>query len=438
MNETLKQTSKETHTVTPPEFAGRADPLSRLKADCGTTVEPDSQSVTTENPVCRSLADLAAPPPEKDNPAALFRNGWLRKGGGAFLVSTSGTGKSVWTVQAALLWAQGLPAFGIEPVRPLKIGIVQAEDDDEEMSRFRDDITAGLVEDGHDSEGVKRAARSGVLLFEAVGKFGDSFISHLDGILRTHPDIDLLIVNPFQSFFGADISRNVELSQFLRGWIDPLIKPNKVGVLFIHHTNKPPNAKERKGWGTDTFASYIGAGGAEIVNWARAVLALMPCENESGLFRLTAAKRAQRLDWKDAADERTNVRFIAHSKSRIFWRDATPEEAGAAQASVRGKKTTSDPRADARQLAIQMGEQAMSLSNARQLAEQLFSRARARKAFDLLKDEPEAFLLSLVQARNKGCVFIGKKIQAETAAKEYDAEQGAQHVNNGRSGHAGA
>ena len=432
MKAPLDQSATDAPPVQSSAFPSQADPLARLKTDCGVTVGPDIQTGATGGPACRSLADLAAPPSEKDNPAALFRNGWLRKGGGAFLVSTSGTGKSVWTVQASLLWAQGLPAFGIEPVRPLKIGIVQAEDDDEEMFRFRDDITGGLIEDGLDSEGVERAARSGVLLFEAVGKFGDSFISHLDGILRTRPDIDLVIVNPFQSFFGADISRNVELSQFLRGWIDPLIKPNKVGLLFVHHTNKPPSSKERKGWGTDAFAGYIGAGGAEIVNWARAVLALMPCENESGLFRLTAAKRGQRLDWKDAADERTNVRFIAHSKSRIFWRAATPEEAGAAQASARGKKTPSDPKADAEQLANQLRAKAVSLSDARALSEkQMFTRSRGRSAFELLKANPEAFGLSLVPTRHKGCVYIGVKAQAETAAKEYDAEQGAQNVNKG-------
>ncbi len=411
--------TKEADPPTPPT---QADPLANLKDFCGRPREPESQLVAEDPLICRSLADLAPPLPEKDNPDALFRNGWLRKGGGAFLVSTSGTGKSVLTVQAALLWAQGRPAFGIEPVRPLRIGIVQAEDDDEDMVTFRNDITDGLVEQaGLDRDQVE-AAWAGILLFDAVGKFGDAFIEHLGKILEKHPELDLLIVNPFQSFFGGDVSRNAELSFFLRGSLDPLIKPNKVGVLFVHHTNKPPNAKERTGWGTDSFASYIGAGGAEFVNWARAMLALMPCENDSGLFRLTAAKRGQRLGWKDAAGEPTNVRFIAHSKNRIFWRDATPEEAEAAQTSSGGKKKPSDPKADAEQLANRLREQAMPLSDARSLAGQLFHRTRGREAFDLLKAKHDAFGLSLVQARSKGCMFIGVKAQAEDAAKKYDAQ----------------
>jgi len=407
--------------VTPGTPSAQADPLAALKGFCGAAVVPESQP-PPDIPVCRSLADLTPPLPEKDNPAALFRNGWLRKGGGAFLVSTSGTGKSVWTVQAALLWAQGLPAFGIVPVRPLKIGIVQAEDDDEEMVNFRNNITDGLVEQaGLDRDQVE-AARTNVLLFDAVGKFGGTFIEYVGKILEEHPELDLLIINPLQSFFGGDISRNAELSGFLRGGLDRFIKPNKVGVLFIHHTNKPPNAKERTGWGADAFASYIGAGGAEIVNWARAVLALMPCENDSGLFRLTAAKRGQRLGWKDAAGVRTDVRFIAHSKNRIFWRDATPEEAATAQASAGRKKTPSDPQVDAERIAEILRERAQPLTDARSLAEQLFHRTRGRKAFELLKANPEALGLSLVQARYKGCMFIGVRAQAESVANDYDAK----------------
>lgn len=407
--------------VTPGTPSAQADPLAALKGFCGAAVVPESQP-PPDIPVCRSLADLTPPLPEKDNPAALFRNGWLRKGGGAFLVSTSGTGKSVWTVQAALLWAQGLPAFGIVPVRPLKIGIVQAEDDDEEMVNFRNNITDGLVEQaGLDRDQVE-AARTNVLLFDAVRKFGGTFIEYVGKILEEHPELDLLIINPLQSFFGGDISRNAELSGFLRGGLDRFIKPNKVGVLFIHHTNKPPNAKERTGWGADAFASYIGAGGAEIVNWARAVLALMPCENDSGLFRLTAAKRGQRLGWKDAAGVRTDVRFIAHSKNRIFWRDATPEEAATAQASAGRKKTPSDPQVDAERIAEILRERAQPLTDARSLAEQLFHRTRGRKAFELLKAKPEALGLSLVQARYKGCMFIGVRAQAESVANDYDAK----------------
>jgi len=219
----------------------------------------------------------------------------------------------------------GIEAFGIAPVRPLKVAIIQAEDDAEEMAHFRNEITGGLAESGLDRAAAQRACES-ITLADATGKTGQDFITFVGELLRTRPEIDLLVINPFQSFFGGDVSRNAELSQFLRTWLDPLIKPGRVGVLFVHHTNKPPTAKDRKGWGADTFSAYIGAGGAELVNWARAVLALMPCEEVPGLFRLVAGKRGGRLDWRDGDGNKTNNRYIAHSEGRIFWREASPEE----------------------------------------------------------------------------------------------------------------
>lgn len=395
----------------PPSFLDQPALLTELKNDCAAKVA--------------SLADLQDPQPEVENPAALFRNGWLRKGGGAFLVSTSGTGKSVFTIQAAILWAMGRAAFGIEPVRPLTVAIVQAEDDAEEMADFRNQITDGLVEeDGLDRNEVSKAIQQRVLLPNVVGVVGGSFIAEVGGILSAHPEIDLLIINPFQSYFGGDVSRNAELSSFLRTGLDPLIKPARAGVLFVHHTNKPPASKERTGWGTDMFAAYVGAGGAEIVNWTRAMLALMPCEGFHGLFQLTAGKRGNRLAWSDPDGNPTNKRVYAHSANRIFWRNATPEEAEAVSADGRGKREKGDPVKDAEQLADMLRKAPASYTDARALSEQLFPRTRARMAFATVTENPAAYFLSTVRAQKKAAMFIGVKAEAEALARAYNSKTG--------------
>jgi len=382
------------------------DPLAKLASDCAVKY--------------RTLADLPDPLPECDNPAALFKCGWLRKGGGAFLVSTSGTGKSVWTIQAAICWSLGIEAFGIAPVRPLKVAIIQAEDDEEEMAHFRNEITGGLAESGLDRAAAQRACES-ITLADATGEVGEGFIEFVKELLDARPEIDLLVVNPFQSYFGGDISHNAELSQFLRTWLDPVVKPARAGVLFVHHTNKPPSSKDRQGWGSDQFSAYVGAGGAEIVNWARAMLALMPVENVPGVFRLVAGKRGGRLDWKDADGNKTNTRYIAHSEGRIFWRDAPPEEIGAAQGNGGGRQSY-DPEQDARQLSEKLHAKPLKLSDVRVLAEQLFTRTRARKAVDHLKANPGVFGLSMVQADWKACVFVGARAEAEAAVRVFDAQ----------------
>lgn len=316
---------------------------------------------------CQAAADRVAPPkrrlsgklmplgqfpdpiPEKDNPAALFRNGWLRKGGGAFLIAPSGVGKSVLTVQAAICWALGLPFFGIFPVRPLKIVVIQAEDDREEVAEFRNSVRHGLVSDFGVSEGdidfvvgKDDPATARLFFYKAVGKVGDDFVEELDVLLETCPDADLVIVNPFQSYFGGDCGRNAELSRFFRTKLDPVIKDaedlgrDRAGILFIHHTNKPPNDKDlRAEWGNDEFAQYIGAGGAEIVNWARAILSLMP-SGVPGVFRYICGKRWQRLDWVGLDGKPCKQKLIRHAENGcIYWRDATPEDAAAVEDAMR-------------------------------------------------------------------------------------------------------
>ncbi len=403
------------------EDAGTALLLARETLDrLAGEVKPDAGTVSASTPTVW-LADLPDPAPEADNPAALFRGGWLRKGGGAFLIAPSGQGKSTWTIQAAICWAMGKAAFGIEPLRPLNIAIVQAEDDSEEMAFFRNQIGRGLeTEAGLDPVQIGAAMSKGVMLCDMTGAAGTAFIDRLANLLKTHPEIDLLIINPFQSYFGGDVSHNAELTEFLRVGLDPLIKPGRVGVLFVHHTNKPPSAKDRNGWGTDAFSAYIGAGGAELTNWARAMLALMPVENMPGVFRLVAGKRGQRLGWVDAAGVKTCTRLIAHMDGLVFWRNATDEEAEAVQgAGVAGSKR-GDPEADAGTLATQAQSKAWKLTDLRKYAMDYFGSGQGRRAFVFLRDNAADFKLALVPAKWKGTTFIGTRPEAEEAAREWD------------------
>jgi hypothetical protein len=304
------------------------------------------------------LGQLPDPLPENENPAALFKNGWLRKGGGAFIVAPSGVGKSSLTIQAAMCWSLGREFFGIFPVRRLRIGIIQSEDDQTEVSWFRNSIRDGLVSDfdfsldelnstlGAIVPGREEPVDAHVEMFRLVGLTGEAFVNAVGAILDNRPDIDLLIVNPFHAYFGADVSKNSEVSQFLRTWLDPEIKSplddgkDRAGVIFVHHTNKPPSKDdEREFWGVDQFAAYIGAGGAELVNWARAVLSLMPTKVE-GVYRLCAGKRGQRLEWVDISDpsKRVRCKLMKHGEgNRIIWLPCG--EADAAEvAEAAGKK----------------------------------------------------------------------------------------------------
>jgi len=371
--------------------------------------QPNSDSLSIE-----SLADLPDPRPETENQLALFRNGYLRKGGGLFLVSPSGQGKSTAAIQTAICWAMGKSVFGIEPVRPLKIVIIQAEDDGEEMAHFRNQITEGLVEVmGFDRLAINEAVKARVLICSMNGCTGEKFADRLATLLETEKGIDLVIVNPLLSFAGCDLARPSEATRFFRELIDPVIKPNdhgRVGILFVHHTNKPPQAKDRNGWGSDVFSSYVGSGAADITNWARAMLAIMPCEKLAGVFRLVAGKRGRRLGWTDANGCQTTTRYIAHSEGRIFWRDADPEEISEASQATgnRQEEQRATMQTDAKALAAWACHgDAKSMTELRTHGTSKFSNQRTRRALAELCEHPEAHSVTVWQDAKTKRGFIG-------------------------------
>lgn len=368
-----------------------------------------------------TLDDLADPLPEQDNPNAIFKNGYLRRGHGMALIAPAGVGKSTLSIQTSIQWCMGMTAFGIDPVKPLNVAIIQAEDDQEEMAFFRNEITRGLLAEGcHKSDIIK--ARKKILIYEFVGLVGEAFCARLKLLLKDNPELDLVIINPLQSYAGCDISHNAELTKFLRVMLDPVIKNSHAAVLFIHHTNKPPNAKERSGWGTDSFAAYAGAGGAELANWTRAQLSLVPVEGMTGVFTLTAGKRGGRLGWKDSDGEKTTRQYIAHSDGLIFWRSATDEEILEAEGQSGKKRISYDVATDAEELAKKFRAKTTSITEARIYSDVLLKRTRSRLAFEYLKSNLEAFNLCISQPKKNGASFIGNIADSEALLRAQDGE----------------
>ena len=271
-----------------------------------------------------SFYNLKDPPPEDENERTLLKNGYMRKGHGLFIVSTSGAGKSVFSIQMALHFAIGREFFGMKPPHALKVGIIQGEDDDEEMSDFRRNIRGGLMaEFGWTAADYDNALQNIILARNFRGKTGDRFLDELRTWQRRRR-FDVVIVNPLFSYFGGNLSDSRDDTQFFRVGLDPLISDPECGfgIVFVHHATKPPkDAESKKGWGSDAFAQYIGAGGTDIAGWSRASLVLLPISGHYGWFKLVAAKRGGRLGWKDADGNNTTERIIAYGKDGgIYWR----------------------------------------------------------------------------------------------------------------------
>jgi phage/plasmid primase-like uncharacterized protein len=267
--------------------------------------------------VARPIGDFQCP--KDDDPTELLKYRYLCERGSLLLNGPAGMGKSSLLIQAAALWANELPFFGIIPRKPLKTVIIQAENDDGDIAQMRDGICTGLQL----TQPQRRAFFQNVLIYSSWGHTGRSFcLEVVRPILDLH-DPNLFGIDPALSFVGGDVKEQKVVGQFLREYLNPIIFEHTCACLMMHHTNKPLTGKEKGSWRNGEMA-YTGSGSAEWANWPRAVLSLQ-ATGTPGFYNLHASKRGSRLAWTDEQDQLIYQKLIAWSKDKgtIFWR--TPE-----------------------------------------------------------------------------------------------------------------
>jgi AAA domain-containing protein len=274
----------------------------------------------------KSLVWFAKQPIDHDQTLLGFR--YLCRGGGMFVVAPSGMGKSTLSLQMAILWCCGLVAFGIEPKKALRILIIQAEDDQGDCTEM-----AAMINHLGLSDREKNLVTENSELIRCNDLVRLSFIEALRDRLSVAKTagkpFDLVIINPYGVYLGADVKDTAACTQFLNEWLNPLLSEFAIGAILIHHTAKTnfQNTAKYSLWDW----AYHGAGAACITNWARAILAIKP-ENEEMIFRFIAAKRGKRIgnQWENAFE-----RFFSWSPVAgvLCWCEASPEQIAKATAS---------------------------------------------------------------------------------------------------------
>lgn len=279
----------------------------------------------------KRLGDFPDPLPDDENPSAIFKTAYLRKGGLMLLVSTLGVGKSTFVSQGSECWARGLPFMGFVPTKPLSIGVFETEDDADEIADFRNNFRKGFAAAGWTELEIWQSENGecAPTYYPMSGISATKFLEYLE-YCQSNAKHDLVIINPAYDFVPGDISKQEVISEWKTRLFE-LMEKYSFAVLLVHHTNKVPcNAKERQQWNTGSSAAYAGSGSMVLPSSARAVVFIRPIDGKDGLFEMVAAKRGKRLGWKDGEGNLTITKYIAHSDGLIFWREATPEEAKAA------------------------------------------------------------------------------------------------------------
>jgi hypothetical protein len=257
----------------------------------------------------------------------LLANRYLCRGGGMFIFAPSGIGKSVMAVQAAIEFAIGRVSFGIRPARPLRSLIIQAEDDEGdtiEMARIIDHLKL--------SEPQKKIVGENTWMEFVNDLTGIAFIQAVDRFLEKRP-ADLVWINPYSSYLGADIKDDKANALFLRNLLNPVLTKRRCGAVIVAHTPKT-NFRDTSEWKPSDWV-YAGAGAAVLSNWARAILVVDPTKTQ-GVFKFIAAKRGQRIGWTE------RERFYAHSREegQLLWLPADADQLAVAKAE--SKRTPED------------------------------------------------------------------------------------------------
>lgn len=258
----------------------------------------------------------------KNDDTSLLGDRWVCHGGQLLLVGQSGIGKSSLTVQAALMWAMGLPFMGIKPARPLRSLFIQAENDEGDMAEIVQGVMAfalaTAIKEKFTKDQAVQMMVENITFVRVTSQTGEEFIRVLRRLLDEHGPKDLVFGDPLLSYIGDDISQQKVASRFLRELCNPLAFERKFAWVWSHHTGKPSSdSKSRKHWNENDYA-YIGLGSSELTNWARAIAVLQTTKHE-GIFKLLLAKRGRRAGVVDVNSQPSSTIVIKHADSGIYW-----------------------------------------------------------------------------------------------------------------------
>lgn len=267
----------------------------------------------------RNLADLIDVC--VDPATNLIGNRWLTKDGSLFVVAPSGHGKSSFCIQCMICWSLGRIAFGLKPSRPLRILMVESEDDDADNKAFVQVIrTMNLTQKEMDLLATNtriefRRDLSGNRFFEAIDAFLDQYPA------------DILIINPLTGFCSADLRDETAMNDFLRNKLNTVMAKHHCAPMIVAHMPKGEVAKiDDKEW---YEWMYVLSGCVTLTNWARAILVFIPSKTR-GTYKFITAKRPAQSGWIEPeyyfAHSKKNVEIDHDDFEIIQWLPATSDQ----------------------------------------------------------------------------------------------------------------
>jgi RecA-family ATPase len=275
----------------------------------------ESQDMPQEFPL-QSIIDYD---PEND-PDNLIGDRWIRRGSSMLFVGQSGCGKSSMAFYQGLRWAIGSDWFGCQPVRPLKVAYVQAENDIADQH----DALKGAAQMVFGSDWRNGLRRADMLFFREAVRTGAEFTTMLRRLIRK-TKVDIVYIDPLLSYIGGNPSDIEVCANFTRHLLQPIMMETGVVIVLVHHFPKPKGKDDKPESVADM--AYSGFGSSDLTNWAREVIVLKEVGfNHPRRFMLGMAKRGDRSGLKDKNGNKTGSIVIQRGVGTISWDYAPPEQ----------------------------------------------------------------------------------------------------------------
>jgi len=269
--------------------------------------------------------------PEND-PDNLIGDRWIRRGSSVLFVGQSGCGKSSMAFYQGLRWAIGSDWFGCQPVRPLKVAYVQAENDIADQH----DALKGAAQMVFGSDWQNGLRRADMLFFREAVRTGVEFTTMLRRLIRK-TKVDIVYIDPLLSYIGGNPSDIEVCANFTRHLLQPIMMETGVVIVLVHHFPKPKGKDEKPESVADM--AYSGFGSSDLTNWAREVIVLKEVGfNQPRRFMLGMAKRGDRSGLKDKNGNKTGSIVIQRGVGTISWDYAPPEQFVVDKAAATTKK----------------------------------------------------------------------------------------------------
>ena len=258
-----------------------------------------------------------------NDPNNVLGQRWLCRGSSLVLVGQSGIGKSSLCMQLMILWALGLPAFNITPIKPLRSLLIQAENDHGDLAEMYQGVRQGMGL----TPAQERLLDDMIIIYRDTTHTGEDFTSLARRLVEHHRP-DIAWADPLLNYIGDDISEQKVIAEFCCQQLNAIALDTGVIWCLLHHTGKPSkDPKSTEHW-TASDLAYSGLGSSALVNWSRETAVLVRIKTPEGqppTFQLSMTKRRKRAGLQDVSGNPTDTIFLRHSQAGgICWEQCPP------------------------------------------------------------------------------------------------------------------